>query len=40
MKRIFISFCRSNDKNIIEKLIKNVTKSDFIPCEMIVEDTV
>ena len=40
MKRIFISFCRSNDKNIIEKLIKNVTKSDFIHCEMIVGNTV
>ena len=40
MERIFISFCRGNDKNIVEKIIKNVTKSDFVHCELIVGNTV
>ena len=33
MKRIFISFCRGNDNNFIEKIIKSVTKSEFINYE-------
>jgi len=40
MERIFISFCRGNDKNIVEKIIKNITKSDFVHCELIVGNTV
>ena len=40
MERIFISFCRGNDKNIVEKIIKNVTKSDFVHCELIIGNTV
>ncbi len=40
MERIFISFCRGNDKNIIEKIIKKATDSDFIHCEIIAGNTV
>jgi len=40
MKRIFISFCRGNDNNFIEKIIKSVTKSEFVHCELIVNDTI